>query len=116
MREKRLRHAYRCGVIAGLLRGAERGRCTSEAELLATARRWAARQAWWRQLFDDYRAAARRCDAAWMKALEPYDDWPEEAVPELDPPPEQAEVDRLHALIADVRDHGRWPRHLHWTV
>lgn len=52
-------------------------------------------------------------DAAWMKLVEPYADWDDEDVPELDPPPEQAEVDRLRELLDDVRC-DLWPRHLYW--
>jgi hypothetical protein len=77
----------------------------------------AARLAWARAVMADYRAAMKRVDEAWMKALEPYDDWPEdEPLPELDDPPEQAEVDRLWKLIADVNERGIWPPHLYWTV
>ena len=77
----------------------------------------AARLAWVREVMADYRAARKRLDAAWMKALEPYDDRAEdEPLPELDDPPEQAEVDRLYALIADVNERGIWPRHLYWTL
>ena len=103
-------------MVARLLAGTAVRR-DRDAEDLAREEMVAARVAWVRQIMADYRAAMKRVDAAWMKALEPYDDWPEdEPLPELGDPPEQAEVDRLHALIADVNERGIWPRHLHWTV
>ena len=31
-------------------------------------------------------------------------------------PPEQDEVNRLLKDVDALIDHGRWPRHLHWSV
>jgi hypothetical protein len=88
-----------------------------DAEALASEELAAARLAWVRRIMADYRAAMEACDAAWMKLVEPFDDWPEdEEIPDVGPPPEQAEVDRLYALIADVNERGIWPRHLYRTV
>ena len=42
---------------------------------------------------------------------EPDDDDDE---PEAIPPPEQADVDAIHAELEEVRDHDRWPKQLHW--
>ena len=113
--EKRKR-ARRRRVVARLLAGTAVRR-DRDAEDLAREEMVAARLAWVRQIMADYRAATKRCDAAWMKLVEPYDDWPEdEEIPEVGPPPEQAEVDRLYALIADVNERGIWPRHLYRTV
>ena len=116
MRERMSGRACRRTMVARLLAGTAVRR-DREAEDLAREEMVAARVAWVREVMADYRAAMKRLDAAWMKALEPYDDWPEdEELPELDDPPEQAEVDRLYALIADVNERGIWPRHLYWTV
>lgn len=113
---ERKRRTRRGRVIAGLLEGTA-VRPDFDAEDMANTERLAARNAWWRRLIDDYFAAMKVCDAAWMKLVEPYGDWPEdEDIPEIGAPPEQAEVDRLYALLSDVRDHGRWPRHLHWSL
>jgi hypothetical protein len=114
--EERMRKEARRRVIAGLLAGTA-VRPDIETEDMAATARLAARHAWWRRLIDDYFAAVQVCDAAWMKLVEPFADWPEdEEIPEVGPPPEQAEVDRLYALLSDVRDRDRWPRHLHWSL
>jgi len=103
-------------TVARLLAGTAVRR-DRDAEDLARDEMVAARAIWWRRLIDDYVAATKVCDAAWMKLVEPFHDWPEdEDIPEVGPPPEQAEVDRLYALLSDVRDRDRWPRHLHWTL
>ncbi len=116
MRKEARRRASRRGVIAGLLAGTA-VRPDVEAEDRAATLRIAARRAWVRTLLDDYFAAMKICDAAWMKLVEPFQDWPEdEELPEVGPPPEQAEVDRLYAQLSDVRDRDRWPRHLHWSL
>jgi hypothetical protein len=110
------RQGLRRRMIGRLLAGTavKRDRDTEE---LAREEMVAARLAWVDAVMADYRVATKRVDEAWMKALEPYDDWPEDVeLPDLGEPPEQAEVDRLWALIADVNERGIWPRHLHWTV
>ena len=110
------RRASRRRMVARLLAGTA-VRADPEAEAFRRDEMVAARIAWGRRLIDDYFEAVRRCDAAWMKLVEPWDDRDEdEDIPELDPPPEQAEVDRLYALLSDMRDRDRWPRHLHWSL
>jgi hypothetical protein len=47
-----------------------------------------------------------------MKALP--EDASDDEVDAVNPPPEQAEVDTLHALIDEVVQHDRWPRELYW--
>lgn len=116
MGNERRRQSSRRRMVAGLLAGTA-VREDLDAEALRREERVAARIAWTRRLIDDYFAAMQRCDAAWMKLVEPYADWdPDDDIPDLDPPPEQAEVDRLYALLSDMRDRDRWPRHLHWSV
>lgn len=79
--------------------------------------RVAARLAWARRTADQWHDAQKIADAAWMALVAPYDDLDEdEELPDLDPPPEQALVDRLLEQLNDVRDHDRWPRHLHWSL
>lgn len=115
--QKRLQgRTRRLRMVARLLAGTAVRR-DRDLEDLRREEMVAARVAWVREVMADYRAAMKRVDDAWMKALEPYDDWPEdEPLPELGDPPEQAEVNRLYALIADVNERGIWPRHLYWTV
>ncbi|HWC56535.1 MAG TPA: hypothetical protein VG434_06160 [Sphingomicrobium sp.] len=75
-----------------------------------------ARAAWTKKTVARLREAQERCDAAWdrlMKALP--EDATDEQVDAVQPPPEQAEVDALHALIDDVVQHDRWPKHLYWS-
>jgi hypothetical protein len=87
------------------------------AEEEASIRRTAARIAWLRRTLDLWSDAMTAADSAWMKLVEPYADRDEdEEIPDLPPPPEQAEVDRLWQLLEDVRRRDRWPLHLHWTV
>lgn len=79
------------------------------------ADRAAARTAWAKDIPARLAAANKRADAAWMRAIdalpEDHTDEELEAIPE---PPEQAELDAIHAQIRNVIDHDRWPRHLHW--
>jgi len=79
--------------------------------------RVAARVAWVKQRIADLKAAQKRVDEAWTRIFdaqpEDLDDDALEAIPE---PPEQAELDAIFAEIEAVRDHDRWPRHLHWTL
>ena len=75
-----------------------------------------ARAAWTRKTVARLRDAQERCDEAWdrlMKALP--EDATDDQVDAIKPPPEQAEVDALHALIDDVVQHDRWPKHLYWS-
>ena len=73
------------------------------------------RAAWTKKTVARLREAQERCDAAWdrlMKALP--EDATDDQADAVQPPPEQAEVDALHALIDDVVQHDRWPRELYW--
>lgn len=86
--------------------------------LLATARapaeRKAARAAWARETMAELRAAQERADEAWMRLVQTHahlDDDEFEALPD---PPEQAELDAIHAEIDAVVEHDRWPRALYW--
>ncbi|MEA3031670.1 MAG: hypothetical protein QOG13_2995 [Sphingomonadales bacterium] len=103
-------------IVARLLAGTAAAADPAAAErdeLMRTA----ARIAWLRRICDQWRDAIKAADAAWMKLVEPYADRDEdEEIPDLPPPPERAEVDRLWQLLEDVRRHDRWPLHLHWTL
>ena len=72
-------------------------------------RRWAARVGWGIAHMDKLDAAQAAADAAWdrLEAEDPDGD---------SVPPEQDEVDRLLKDVDALIDHGRWPRHLHWSV
>ena len=75
-----------------------------------------ARAAWTKKTVARLREAQERCDAAWdrlMKALP--EDATDDQADAVQPPPEQAEVDALHALIDDVVKYDRWPKHLYWS-
>lgn len=70
------------------------------------------RVAWARQTIANARAAQERVTKAWMRMIEALPD--DEDGENLPDPPEQAELDAIWREIAAVRDHDRWPRHLHW--
>jgi hypothetical protein len=99
-------------VIRSLLAAA--GRAAGE-EAGAEAR-VEARVAWVHQRIADLKAADKRVFEAWDRILdalpEDIDDEELEAIPD---PPEQAERDAIFAEIEAVRDHDRWPKHLHWS-
>jgi hypothetical protein len=64
-------------------------------------------------------AANAKVNEAWSCLLRDIpDDKDEEEFEELDfhDPPEQAELDAVHASIKAVCDHDRWPRELYWSV
>jgi hypothetical protein len=86
----------------------------------AAAMRAGARILWARKTLDAMFAAQDRVTAAWARIFQELgdaaDDLSEEELEAIPEPPEQAEVDRLYELIAAVRDHDRWPKHLHWTL
>lgn len=86
------------------------------AEEAAELKRVAARLAWARRTADEWHEAQQAAHDAWMRLIAPYDDWDEEDLPDLPPPPEQAVVDALWRQLEDVRRRDLWPRHLHWTV
>jgi hypothetical protein len=88
----------------------------------------AARCAWARETVAALRAADRKVDAAWERIFDALPDelsdersaqscrghdehWSLEAIPE---PPEQAEVDAIHAQIRAAIDEDRWPRELYF--
>jgi hypothetical protein len=80
-------------------------------------RRKSARIAWVKDTVAALRAAQQKVDEAWDRMLEALPDHLGEE--ELDAlnlpdPPEQAEVDALHAQIRAVIDHDRWPRELYF--
>lgn len=98
-------------TIEALLAGA----ATAPAWDDRTEARHAARAAWGREVVAALKAAQERVDAAWARRLESLpDDIDDETLDDLPPPPEEAELDAIHAEIAAVRDHDRWPRHLYW--
>ena len=75
-----------------------------------------ARAAWTKKTVAALRDAQERCDEAWMRLMKALpDDASDEEVDAVRPPPEQAEVDALHALIDDVVQHDKWPKHLYWS-
>jgi hypothetical protein len=104
------RNPRRSQSIAALLNGMAGG---DDAAKMA---RVEARQAWARERCAALRRAQGKADAAWMRLVAPYDDCDEADLPELEEPPEQAEVDAIRAEIDAVIEHGRWPRHLHWSL
>ena len=78
-------------------------------ERKAELRRWVARVSWGLAHMEKLDRAKAAADAAWDR-LEAEDPDGE------DEPPEQAELDRLLADVDNLVDHGRWPRHLHWSL
>lgn len=78
-----------------------------------------ARIAWAKQRIADLKAAQQRVFDAWDRILDALpDDLDDEALEAMDirDPPEQAELDAIWAEIQAVREHDRWPKHLHWTL
>lgn len=62
-------------------------------------------------------AAQDKVIQAWDRILDALpEDLDEEALEAIPEPPEQAEFDAIFEQIAAVRDHDRWPRHLHWSL
>ena len=102
--------------FAGTVKLLERGAQIGDAD---EWRRKAARVAWVSETVAALRDAHRRLHAAWDRVFdalpEDLDDEELEAM-NLPDPPEQAEVDAIHAAISAVIEHDRWPAHLHWTV
>lgn len=109
MKEERARR-----TLAALRAGTAAPEMSEAAGQSLARERRLARMAWALERIDALRRAQAALDAAWMKQIEPYADWDEEDLPELDDPSEQAEVDRILAELDDVRYRDRWPRHLHW--
>ncbi len=71
----------------------------------------AARYFWLRRSADAWQDSNRRCNDAWGELVR---DIPEELIDEVEPPPEQAEVDALWAQLNDVIQKDQWPRHLYF--
>lgn len=107
------RRARQTRIVAALLNGTAAGDAEGESRR-AEARTWA-RMAWARQRCAALRRAQRKADAAWMTLVARYDDAEEAEMPELEPPPEQAEVDAIWAELQAVIVQDRWPAHLHWS-
>ena len=78
-----------------------------------------ARIAWAKRRIADLKAAQERVIEAWDRIFdalpENLDDEELEAM-NIPAPPEQAELDAIHAEIDAVRYHDRWPKHLHWSL
>ena len=95
------------------------GRGDGAAQPLAPAewKRAKARIAWVSETIAALRSADERLHAAWCRIFaalpEDIDDEELEAM-KLPDPPEQAEVDAIHAAIQDVIKHDRWPAHLYF--
>jgi hypothetical protein len=109
------RQEWRAGKLAEYLElGLEDEAAVREAR--AAEERVEARCAWVKQRIADMRAAQKALDAAWMRILDehPDVDWESPDAPDLPDPPEQAAFDAIYDEIIAVRDHDRWPRHLHF--
>lgn len=83
--------------------------------------RLAARAAWVKERIATLQAAYKRLEAAWNRIFDELgdehgDDLDDEALEAIPDPPEQAELDSIHAELDAVRVHDKWPRHLHWSV
>ena len=79
--------------------------------------RVAARIAWVHETIAALKEAQQRVCDAWDRILDALpEDLDEEELEAMDipDPPEQAELDALHALIDDVRERDLWPKHLYW--
>lgn len=75
----------------------------------AELRRWVARVSWGLDHMQKLDRAKAAADAAWdrLEAEDPDGD---------SVPPEQEELERLLVDVDNLIDHGRWPRHLHWSL
>jgi hypothetical protein len=79
--------------------------------------RLAARIAWVKERIAALKAAQQRVFDAWDRILDALpDDIDDKELEAMDipDPPEQAELDSIHAELDAVRDHDQWPRKLHW--
>jgi hypothetical protein len=86
-------------------------------EAARPADRREARAAWARETAAAWREALRKVDAAWDRILGALpDDISDEELEamHIPDPPEQAEVDALHALLWAVKERDVWPRELYW--
>lgn len=108
--------AGRRKIVAALLAGEAAPADDDEAEEARSRERRLKRTAWALERIDALKRAQKAMDAAWMAMLAPYDDVDEEDLPDLDPPPEEAVVEAIHAEIHRALDDDRWPAFLHWSV
>ncbi len=77
--------------------------------------RVAARVAWVKERIAALKAAQERADEAWTRIVDALpDDFDEDDLEAGPPPPEQVELDAIHAELDAVRYHDRWPKELHW--
>jgi hypothetical protein len=100
--------------IIARLRAGTAASTESAAEDKKARERQLARMAWSLNRIDDMKRAQKALDDAWMKLLEPYDDWDEEDLPDIPDPPEEAAFQRIWAEVMAAVRHDRWPPHLHW--
>lgn len=77
--------------------------------------RLAARVAWVKERIADLKAAQQRVFDAWDRIFDELGDDLHDELEAIPEPPEQAELDAIHAELDAVREHDRWPRHLHWS-
>jgi hypothetical protein len=95
-----------------IIRMLQAGAHTADA---AEWRRKAARAAWGKEIAGALYAAQTMADAAWDRLMQALpEDATEEEVEAVQPPPEQAAVDAIHAQIDDMMERDKWPRHLYW--
>ena len=75
-----------------------------------------ARVAWVKERIAALKAAQQRADEAWARIVDalPDDLDDDDELDAIPPPPEQADLDAIHAELEAVRDHDRWPKKLHW--
>lgn len=98
-------------TIHALLTG---GAQAAEEEAHATARK-AARVAWVEETMAALKATQDKVTQAWDRIFDALpEDLDEEEIEAIPEPPEQAELDALHAQIDAVCKHDKWPRELHF--
>jgi hypothetical protein len=102
-------------TIARLLAGTA-APADGAAEDRRARERQLARMAWSLNRIDDMKRAQKALDDAWMKLLEPYDDWDEEDLPDIPDPPEEAAFQLIWSEVMAAVRHDRWPAHLHFTA
>lgn len=81
------------------------------------AERRALRLVWAEATLAQWLAAHKRVQAAWDRIFDSLpEDLDEEELEAIPQPPEQAELDALHAQIRAAVDQDKWPRHLYWSL
>lgn len=94
---------------------AEAGRAAQEHE--EAEARIAARVAWVHEIIAALKVAHDKVAEAWERIFDALpEDLDDEELEKIPEPPEQAELDSILAQIEAVRDHDKWPRHLHWSL